>query len=120
MAFDAASGDRQWSKAMYDGGLFLPAVGHNRVFSADEATVYALAVEDGDIHWEQDLDVAGFPMVVGESIVVPTTDRIVDLSIDDGSELWALSETSATGYVPVIRGLLYTSGNTVTLRTNCE
>jgi outer membrane protein assembly factor BamB len=119
-AFDAGNGDRQWSKAMYDGSLFAPAVGHSRVFSADEETVYALAVGGGDVHWEQDLDVAGSPMVVGESVVVPTTDRIVGLSIEDGSDLWALSETSATGCVPVSRGLLYTAGNTVTLRTNCE
>ena len=118
--FDAGSGDRQWSKAMYDGGLFSPAIGHSRVFSADEETVYTLAVEDGDVHWEQDLDVAGSPMVVGESVVVPTTDRIVGLSIEDGSELWALSETSSTGCVPVSRGLIYTSGNSVTLRTNCD
>jgi len=119
-AFDAGNGDRQWSKAMYDGSLFAPAVGHSRVFSADEETVYALAVGGVDVHWEQDLDVAGSPMVVGESVVVPTTDRIVGLSIEDGSDLWALSETSATGCVPVSRGLLYTAGNTVTLRTNCE
>lgn len=120
VAFDAGSGDRQWSKAMFDDGLFSPAIGHSRVFSADEETVYALAVGSGDVHWERDLDFAGSPMVVGESVVVPTTDRIVGLSIEDGSELWTLSETSATGYVPVSRGLLYTSGNTVTLRTNCD
>ncbi|QSG13459.1 WD40/PQQ-like beta propeller repeat containing protein (plasmid) [Halapricum desulfuricans] len=42
-AFDAADGERRWSKAMYDGGLFAPAVGHSRVFSADEETVYAFA-----------------------------------------------------------------------------
>ncbi|ELY31028.1 PQQ repeat protein [Haloferax volcanii DS2] len=120
VAFDATSGDRQWSKAMYDGDLFAPAVGHRRVFSADKETVYALAVESGDVQWEQALDVAGPPLVVGESVVVPTTDRTVGLSIEDGSELWAVSEASSTGYVPVIRGLLYTSGNTVTLRTNCE
>lgn len=119
-AFDAGSGDRQWSKAMYDGGLFSPAIGHSRVFSADEKAVYALAVADGGIHWDQDLDVAGSPLVVGESVIVPTTDRIVGLSIEDGSELWTLSETSVTGCVPVSQGLLYTSGNTVTLRTNCE
>ncbi|AQL44688.1 hypothetical protein BV210_18200 (plasmid) [Halorientalis sp. IM1011] len=119
-AFDTRSGDRQWSKAMYDGGLFPPAIGQSRVFSADEETVYALAVENGDVHWVQDLDVAGSPMVVGESVVVPTTDRIVGLSIEDGNELWARSETSATGCVPVGLGLLYTSGNTVTLQTNCD
>ncbi|WP_217642023.1 PQQ-binding-like beta-propeller repeat protein [Halostagnicola kamekurae] len=119
-AFDAASGDRQWSRAMSDGGLFSPAIGHSRVFSADEETVSALAVEDGDVHWERTLEVDGSPLVVGESVVVPTTDRIMGLSIEDGSELWALSETSATRSVPVSRGLLYTSGNTVTLRTNCD
>jgi len=120
VAFDARSGDRQWSKAMYSGGLFSPAIGQNRVFSADEETVYALPVEGGDLHWEQDLDVAGSPIVVGDSIVVPTTDRIVGLSVEDGTELWTLSERSATGCVPVSRGLLYVAGDTVTLRTNCE
>ncbi|QSG13461.1 WD40/PQQ-like beta propeller repeat containing protein (plasmid) [Halapricum desulfuricans] len=80
----------------------------------------AFAVGGGDVHWEQDLDAAGSPMVVGESIVVPTTDRIVGLSIEDGSDLWAMSETSATGCVPVSWGLIYTSGNTVTLRMNCD
>lgn len=120
VAFDAASGKRQWSKAMYDGDLFAPAIGHSRVFSADKETVYTLALENGDVHWEQALDVAGSPLVVGESVVVPTTDRIVGLSIEDGSELWAVSEGSSTGYVPVNDGLLYTSGNTVTLRTNCD
>ncbi len=120
VAFDATSGDRQWSKAMYDGDLFAPAVGYRRVFSADKETVYALAVESGDVQWEQALDVAGPPLVVGESVVVPTTDRTVGLSIEDGSELWTLAETAATGRVPISRGLLFTSGNSVTLRTNCD
>jgi|GEM_PF-2204741 len=120
VAFDAASGDRRWSKAMYEGRLFPPAVGHGRVFSADEETVYTLAVANGDVQWEQDLDVAGSPVVIGESVVVPTTDQIVGLSTEDGRELWALSEKSATGCVPVSGGLIHTSGNTVTLRTNCD
>lgn len=119
-AFDTADGERRWSKAMYDGGLFAPAVGHSRVFSADEATVYALAVEGGDVHWEQDLDVAGSPLVVGQSVVVPTRDRIVSLSVEDGREQWAMSASSVTGLIPVSRGLLIASEQTVTLRTNCE
>ena len=120
VAFDAASGERQWSKAIYDGDLFAPAVGDSRVFSADKETVYTLALENGDVHWEQALDVAGSPLVVGGSVVVPTTDRIVGLSIEDGSELWAVSEASSTGCVPVSHGLIHMSGNTVTLRTNCD
>jgi len=120
VAFDAASGEKQWSKALYAGDLFAPAFAHGRVVSADTETVYTLALEDGDVHWEQALDVAGSPLIVGESVVVPTTDRIVGLSVEDGSELWAVSRTSSTGCIPVSRGLLYTSGNTVTLRTNCD
>jgi len=118
-AFDAASGDGQWSKAMYGGDLFAPAVGHGRVFSADRETVSALALEGGDVHWEADLDVSGSPLVVGQSVVVPTTDRLVSLDVEDGSEQWAVSEPSATGCIPVERGLLSATGNTVTLRTNC-
>jgi outer membrane protein assembly factor BamB len=120
VAFDVADGERQWSKAMYDGDLFAPAVGHSRVFSADEATVYALAVESGDVHWNRDFEVAGSPLVVGQSVVVPTRDRIVSLSVTDGSEQWSVTEAPGTGCVPVSRGLLYASGNTVTLRTNCD
>jgi len=120
VAFTAASGDRQWSKAMYEGRLFSPAIGRRRVVSADRETVYTLAIANGDVQWERDLDVAGPPVIVGESIVVPTTDQFVGLSIEDGSELWAMSANSATRCVPVSRGLLYTSGSTVTLRTNCD
>jgi outer membrane protein assembly factor BamB len=120
VAFDAETGERQWSKAMYDGEPFAPAVGHGRVFSADESTMYAMSIENGDVRWEQDLDVVGSALVVGQSVIVPTRDRIVSLSVEDGSEQWAVSETSATGRVPVGRGLLYASGNTVSLRTNCD
>ncbi|PSP38873.1 hypothetical protein BRC71_04300 [Halobacteriales archaeon QH_7_65_31] len=120
VAFDAATGERQWSKAMYDGGVFAPAVGHGRVFSADQATVYALVLEGGDVQWEQELAVAGSPLVVGDSCLVPTTDRLVSLDVDDGSEQWALSETPDDGCVPVGRGLLSASENTVMLRTNCD
>lgn len=120
VAFDAETGERQWSKAMYDGEPFAPAVGHGRVFSADEATMYAMSLENGGVRWEQNLDVVGSALVVGQSVIVPTRDRIVSLGVEDGSEQWAVSETSATGRVPVGRGLLYASGNTVSLRTNCD
>lgn len=119
-AFDAATGQRQWSKAMYDGEPFAPAVGHGRVFSTGEATIYALSMENGDVQWEQGLDVVGSALVVGQSVIVPTRDRIVSLSDEDGSEQWAVSNTSASGCVPVGRGLLYASGNTISLRTNCD
>ncbi|MFD1643892.1 PQQ-binding-like beta-propeller repeat protein [Halohasta litorea] len=33
VAFDAASGERQWGKVMYDSDLFAPAVGRSRIFS---------------------------------------------------------------------------------------
>lgn len=120
VAFDAADGERQWSKAMYDGGVFASAVGHGRVFSADQETVYALALESGDVQWEQELAVAGSPWIVGNSCLVPTTNRLVSLDVEDGSEQWALSETPDDGCVPVGRGLLSASENTVRLRTNCE
>lgn len=120
MTFDVTSGDRQWSEAMYDSDLFALAVKHRRVFNADKETMYALAVESGDAQWEQTLDVTGPPLAVGESVVAPMTDRTVGLSIEDGSELWAVFEASSMGYVSVIRGLLYASGNTVTLRANYE
>ncbi len=42
VALDAADGERQWSKTMYDDCLFAPGVRHSCVFSADEATVYRL------------------------------------------------------------------------------
>jgi len=120
VAFDAANGERQWGKAMYGDDLFAPAVGHNRIFSADNATVYALAVETGDIHWEQDLDIAGSPFVVGQSVIVPTRDGLVSLHVEDGSEQWTMSGGPDGGCIPVERGLLYASENTVNLQTNCE
>lgn len=110
---------RRWSKAVYDGDVFAPAVGHGRAFSADAGTVYAHALETGDLSWERDLPAAGSPLLVGQSTVVPTRERLVSLHAADGTEQWAVSETSATARVPVGSGLLAASGNTVSLRTNC-
>jgi outer membrane protein assembly factor BamB len=120
VAFDAACGERQWSNAMYDGDLFAPSVAQSLVFSADDGTVYASALGNGDVHWEQNFDVAGSPLIVGKSVVVPTHDRLVGLHVEDGREIWTGSATPAAGYVPVERGVLFASDNTVTLRTNCE
>ncbi|MFD1643893.1 PQQ-like beta-propeller repeat protein [Halohasta litorea] len=72
------------------------------------------------MHWEQDLDITGSPLVVGQSVVVPTRDGLVSLHVEDGSEQWTTSETPDGGCIPVGRGLLYASENTVYLQTNCE
>lgn len=119
-AFDANGGERQWSKATYEGRVFAPAVGHGRVFSADGGTVYALALESGDTHWDAALDVAGPPVLVGESVVVPTRSGMGSLHVADGSERWTSAEVSGTERVPVEGGLLYAAENSVTVRTNCD
>lgn len=119
-AFDVETGESQWSQAIHGGRLFAPAVADNRVFSADLETVYALTLENGEIVWEEELPVEGAPLVVGDSIMVPSQDGLVGLSIDDGTELWTVSESPDTACVPVERGLVYASENSVTLRTNCN
>ncbi|MCD2205133.1 PQQ-binding-like beta-propeller repeat protein [Halobacterium sp. KA-6] len=119
-AFDVETGKSQWSQAIHGGRLFAPAVADDRVFSADRETVYALSLGRGESDWETELTVRGVPLVVGNSVVVPTQDGLVGLSIEDGTERWTISESPDTACVPVENGLIYAVENSVTLRTTCK
>lgn len=119
-AFDVETGESQWSQAIHDGELFAPAVADGRVFGADRGTVYALALENGAVDWEEEIAVEGAPSVVGDSVIVPAQDGIVGLDVNDGSERWTVSESPATACLPIEHGLLSISQSSVTLRTNCD
>jgi len=119
-AFDAETGESQWSQAMHGGRVFPPAVGADRIFSADEETVYALGLDGGETDWEADVSVAGAPLVVGDCVFVPIQDGLVGLAASDGAQRWRVSLSPDTACVPVEGGFLFGEGSSVTLQTDAD
>ncbi len=83
------------------GALFLklaPAASEGTVYVAErDGTVSAIAIETGDILWEQDTDrpISGGPGVGEDLVLVGTSDgEVVALSKTDGTPVWSAAVSS--------------------------
>lgn len=118
-AFSLDGDGSQWSYPLHSGELVAPAVAVDQVVAADQRTIAAVTPSDGNQQWKQSLDVQGPPVIAGSSVLVPVAGGIVGLNRESGEELWTMSEKTDSLCVPIESGFLYTSGNSVTLQTNC-
>lgn len=118
-AFDADDGERRWSQSIHGGRLFPPAVAAGRAIIAGREGVVVVSLSDGSEQWTREYAVAGAPLLVSSTVVLPTRGGLVGLDAASGDEEWSAGGTRGTGYVPVENGLLSRDGGTVSLWTNC-
>ncbi|HUK32647.1 MAG TPA: PQQ-binding-like beta-propeller repeat protein [Vicinamibacterales bacterium] len=87
--YDLAAGSRLWLAPIAT--TVEPAIGTNVVFVAEEDTISALSISNGEVVWRQPFDaaLAVAPTVAGDRLILATADGdIVARRADEGTELW--------------------------------
>lgn len=92
-AFDAATGDRRWTRSGLGGGWFdaSPTVANGTIYLHRGVATYALALADGSRRWRvpTGLPSASTPAATADTVYVAGDDTYVRaLSAADGSERW--------------------------------
>jgi len=100
---DSISSDVQVCPTSYGGMIFVPTQGKNL-----QAITYSNAEnsENAKILWEKDLgsEVSGSPMVLNETVIVPTKNAVLAFKINEGESAWVF-DTTGSSTMPATDGV---------------
>lgn len=122
-AFDAQTGEQQWSETLVERQISPPAVGDEMVVISDDATLYGLDFPTGDQRWSLACspNPNSQPVIAGDTVIVQAEDGLIGCSLADGERLWTINSGSRIPVVPVEHGLLYSpAADTLATYTSCQ
>lgn len=91
VALDVTTGATAWTLELENPVLERPAVSRERVFVSDSTgQLTSLDRETGERQWKVPVGPTRTPVVAGETVVVASVDRLVGLSVVDGSQRWVV------------------------------
>lgn len=108
-AFDATTGEQQWSTPLAGPTVDAPAVQGNSAFVATESELYHLDIEDGEILWDQRVEnVALGPRPTAEGIVVAANGALTVHDAGTGKRLQTLDSYNREAYgIALADGIAY-------------
>ena len=107
VALDAVTGEVLWRYGVSDSTTFPPVVSNEIVYLGTTEHLYALAVGDGSLLWQYEIDEGSAP-VISESVVYTGSEdgHLYALEANSGELLWRYDVGSSIGFSPVVDGTL--------------